>query len=107
MDLGEWILEYVIFGVQAIALSNDDAIDTAFGTAQTVTDTLITALDVHVTSATSSITIAGTPATDDVIYFQIYRDADAGGDTLAVDARALGVNAVHRIEHRTFSLLKP
>ena len=81
----------VIWGVQAVALGNDDAIDTAFGTAQTVTDTLITADDVHVTSATASITVSGTPALGDIVYFQIYRDADAGGDTLAVDARLLKV----------------
>jgi len=81
----------VIWGAQAVALGNDDAIDTAFGTAQVVTDTLITALDVHTSSATASITVSGTPVLGDIVYFQIYRDADAGGDTLAVDARLLKV----------------
>ena len=33
----------------------------------------------------------GTPALNRPIQFQVYRDADAGGDTLATDARLLGV----------------
>lgn len=81
----------VIWGIRGVALGNDDPFDTAFGTAQTVTDTLITAEDVHITSATSAVTIAGTPAEGDTVVFQVYRDADAGGDTLAVDARLVGV----------------
>lgn len=81
----------VIWGLQGLALSNDDALDAAFGTAQTVTDTLLTAGDVHFTSATSAVTIAGTPAENDLVVFQAYRDANAGGDTLAVDAQLIGV----------------
>jgi hypothetical protein len=81
----------VIWGIQGRALADDDALDIAFGTAQTVTDTLLAANDMHTTSATSAITLGGTPAANRPIQFQIYRDADAGGDTLAVDARLLGV----------------
>jgi hypothetical protein len=81
----------VIWGLQGLALSNDDALDQAFGTAQTATDTLISAGDVHWTSATSAVTIAGSPAAEDLVTFQVYRDADAGGDTLGVDAKLLGL----------------
>jgi hypothetical protein len=84
----------VVWGIQGRSLANDDALDTAFGTAQTVTDTLLAANDMHITSATSAITLGGTPAANTPIQFQIYRDADAGGDTLAVDARLLGVEIV-------------
>ena len=81
----------VVWGVQGIALSEGDAIDTAYGTAKTVTDTITTANDVHVSAATAAITIGGTPALGDVIYVQVYRDADAVGDTCAVDARLIGI----------------
>lgn len=81
----------VIWGCAALARSNDDALDTALGTAQTVTDTLITANDEHLTSATSAITIGGTPAKADNLYIRVYRDADAGGDTLNADARLIAV----------------
>jgi hypothetical protein len=81
----------VIWGVHGLASSNDDALDTAYGTAQEVTDTLITANDCHVTSVTSALTIAGSPVAGDFVNFRIYRKAAAGGDTLGVDARLLGV----------------
>jgi hypothetical protein len=81
----------VIWGIQGRAFANDDALDTAHGTAQTATDTLLAADDMHVSAATSAVTIGGTPAANTPIQFQVYRDADAGGDTLAVDARLLGV----------------
>lgn len=81
----------VVWALQAVAVSDDDAMDVAFGSAQAVTDTLLAVDDCHVTAATAAITVGGTPATGDLVYFQVYRDAAAGGDTLAVDARLLGV----------------
>jgi hypothetical protein len=80
-----------VWAIQGQAFADDDALDTAFGTAQTVTDTLLAADDMHISAATSAVTIGGTPAANRPIQFQVYRDADAGGDTLAVDARLLGV----------------
>ena len=81
----------MIWGLQGRAYADDDTLDTSFGTAQTVTDTLLATNDMHVTSATSAITIAGTPAANRPILFQLYRDAAAGGDTIGSDARLLGV----------------
>jgi hypothetical protein len=81
----------VAWGIQGRAFANDDALDTAAGTAQLVTDTLIAANDMHVTSATSAVTIGGTPAANTPIQFTIYRDVSDAADTLGVDARLLGV----------------
>lgn len=81
----------VVWGIQGLAVGNDDALDAAFGTAQTVTDTGGTTDDLYITAATSAVTIAGTPAAGDMVIFQVYRDADNGSDTLAVDARLHGV----------------
>jgi hypothetical protein len=81
----------VAWGIQGRAFANDDALDTAAGTAQLVTDTLITANDMHITSATSAVTIGGTPAANTPIQFTIYRDVSDAADDLAVDARLLGV----------------
>ena len=81
----------VIWGAAAVALSNDDALDTALGTAQTVTDTLLATGDVHTTSATSAITVGGTPAKGDMLFLRVYRDADAGGDTLGADAKLIAI----------------
>lgn len=78
----------VIWTLAGRALADDDAIDTAFGTAQSATDTLIAAGDMHITSATAAITIAGTPTTTTPIQFLVTRDI---ADTLAVDARLIGI----------------
>ena len=85
----------VVWGIQGVALSNDDAIDTAFGTAQTVTDTLIATNDMHVSAATSAVTIGGTLAANTPIQFTIYRDVSDAGDDLGVDARLLGVEIIY------------
>ena len=79
----------VVFELRGIALSNDDALDTAFGTGQTSTDTLIAAGDVHVGPESSAITIGGTPAAGDIVFFQIRRVP--ASDTLGVDARLIGI----------------
>jgi hypothetical protein len=81
----------VIWGLQGRAYADDDALDTAFGTAQTVADTLLAANDMHITSSTGAITIDGTPTANCPLLLQLYRDAVAAGDTLGSDARLLGV----------------
>lgn len=81
----------VIWGIQAVATSEGDPLDVAYGTAQTVTDTLTTAGDNHTTSYTSAVTIGGTPAEADMVSFQVYRDANNISDTLAVDAKLIAV----------------
>lgn len=82
----------VSWGLQAVALSNDDAADAAFGTAQYANDEGGTTNDIYVSPETSAITIAGTPAAEDWVVFQVLRKADDGtNDTLAIDATLLGV----------------
>lgn len=81
----------VIWALQGVSYANDDAVDAAWGTAQTVTDTLTATGDVCITSATSAITLAGTPAAGEPVQFRVYRDADAAGDTIAADVSLLGV----------------
>lgn len=81
----------VIWGLQGVAISDDDVLDAAFGTAQTVTDGVTAAGDLMQSAETGAITIGGTPASLDLVIFQVYRDAANGSDTLAVDARLHGV----------------
>jgi hypothetical protein len=81
----------VVWALEAVALSNDDAADTAFGTAQQIADTGGTTNDIYVTSETPAITIAGTPAAEDFVVFQVKRVVADASDTLAVDARLHGV----------------
>jgi len=81
-----------IFGLQGVAIGDGDTIDVVYGTAITVTDAGIgTVEDQQVSAVSGAITIAGSPAVDQQTYFQLYRDANAGGDTFTGDARVLGV----------------
>ena len=86
----------VVWTLAGVSLSNDDAIDTAFGTAQSSSDTLITAVDIHEGPESSAITIAGTPAAGDITYFQVSRDV--GTDTLGVDAKLIGIKLIYTID---------
>ncbi len=81
----------VVWGIQAVAISDDDLIDAAFGTAQTVTDGVTATTDVMQSAFTSAMTIGGTPAEGDLVCFQVYRDADNGSDTAAGDAKLIGI----------------
>lgn len=81
----------VVWDLQGVAVSNDDAIAVAFGTAQTSTDTGGTTNDLYASPETAAITIAGTPAAEDMVFFRLSRVTGNGSDTMAVDARLHGV----------------
>lgn len=81
----------VAWGLAAYSFSDDDAMDTAVSGQQVVTDTLITANDMHITAESSAITIGGTPAEGDAVYFELTREVANGSDTLGVDAKLIGI----------------
>lgn len=85
----------VVWGIQGVAIGDDDVLDAAFGTAVTVTDAQTAQGDLMKSAETSAITIAGTPAAGDWVVFQVYRDAANGSDTLAGDARLHGVTVFY------------
>lgn len=91
----------VVWAAQGVAFSDDDALDSAFGTAQTVTDGVTAAGDVMESAFTSAMTIAGTPAAEDLVCFQIYRDAASGSDTLAADAKLIAVRIKYTVNAGT------
>ena len=82
----------VEWGLKGRSLSDDDAIDSAFGTEQVITDTVLAGTngDIHVTAATPAITIGNTPALNDVCAFEVHRNTD-GTDDMAEDAWLFGI----------------
>ena len=81
----------VAWALAGIAVTNDATINTAFGTAA-VTTALAhsgTSNDLMVSVESGAITIAGSPSTDDVCFFQISRDVSADNQSGA--ARLIGV----------------
>ncbi len=84
----------VAFGLQGVAVSDADTIDTAWsgGTPIVVTDDAQTAAeDLYVSVESAAVTIGGTPADDDVCYFRIFRDVSDANDDMTEDARLIGV----------------
>jgi len=81
----------VAWQLAGIAVSNDDTINTAFGT-QVATTALAfsgTSNDLMVSAESGAVTIAGSPAANDMCFFQINRDTSADDQT--GNARLLGV----------------
>lgn len=85
----------VVWQLQAIARSDDDAMDVAFGTAISVTDTGGTTNDLYMAPESTAVSIAGSPAENDVVQFQISRLATNASDTLAIDARLHGIKIIY------------
>jgi hypothetical protein len=77
----------VTWGIQGRSFADDDAIDQAFGTGVTVTDTLLATGDIHITSATAAVTLTGAGA-GELVQLRVYRDI---ADTLNADARLIAV----------------
>ena len=79
------------FVLQGVALADNGDLNTAFGTAVGPTAKAMsgTANDLAVTAESGAVTIAGSPSTDEYVFFQISRDVSA--DDLTADAKLLGV----------------
>lgn len=78
-----------VWKMSAGAISSGEAADAAFGTAQGITGTLAVTGSIVETSATSAVTIANTPAENDLVTFQFSRAASQG--TLTGDAKLIHV----------------
>lgn len=81
----------VAWAIRALALSDDDAMDVAFGAAVQVTDTGGTTNDLYRSPETPAFTPAGPAASGDVVVLEVFRAATDVADTLAIDARLHGV----------------
>ena len=81
----------VVLGVKALARSNDDPIDTVWGTEITVSDTLIATDDVHISADSAALTVGGTVAEGDIAFFNLARKTGDASDTLSADMQLLEV----------------
>lgn len=78
--------------LQGVAVSDGDTIDVAYGTAIVVTDDAQgTAEDQYVTAESGAVTIAGTPAADDMVFFRVGRDVSDANDDMTQDMRLKGI----------------
>ena len=79
------------WALQAVALADNGDLNTAFGTAVAPTAKAMsgTSNDLAVTAESGAVTIAGSPSTDEYVFFQIFRDVSE--DDLNADAKLLGI----------------
>jgi len=79
------------WGLSGVAIADDDSCNTAFGTQVVATAKAHsgTSNDLDVSAESGAVTIAGSPSTDEQVFFQISRDVSA--DDLNADARLLGI----------------
>lgn len=85
----------VVWQFEIFAAANDDALDTAVGTAVTVTDTGGTTGDFYQADVSAAITPSNTPAKQDWLFVRVSRLATNGSDTMAVDAHLIGVEVYY------------
>ena len=79
------------WGLSGVAIADNDSCNTAFGTQVVATAKAHsgTANDLDVAAESGAVTIAGSPSTDEQVFFQISRDVSA--DDLNADAKLLGI----------------
>jgi hypothetical protein len=77
----------VTWAIQGRSYADADTIDQAWGTAISVTDTLLATGDIHITAATAAITLAGAGA-GELVQLRVYRDVS---DNLSADAQLIAV----------------
>lgn len=82
----------VAWGLQGVAVSDNEASDASWGTAVVVTDDAQSAaLEILTTSESGAITIGGTPAEGDIVFFRVFRDVSDANDDMTEDARLIGI----------------
>ena len=81
----------VVWTLAGTALADNGSLNTAFGTAVATTAKAHsgTANDLNVTAESGAVTIAGSPSTDEFVFFEIKRDVSE--DNFSADAKLLGI----------------
>lgn len=89
----------VTWGVRAIGYANSDVLGGgSWGTQVVVTDASLGVVnDLHISSETGAVTVGNTPTENDLVVFEITRNATAGTDTFTQDAKLLGVKIFYNV----------
>lgn len=91
----------VAWALQGVAVSDNETIDVAYGTAVVVNDVAQGAVEeLYISPESSAVTIAGTPSAGDMVIFRIFRDVSDADDDLSADARLLAVQIFYTVDAR-------
>lgn len=77
----------IVWSLQGLACGDADSMNASFGSVANQVDTGGTADALYISPESPAVTIGGTPAENDMVFFRISRNATHVNDTLAVDAR--------------------
>jgi hypothetical protein len=88
----------VVWGIQATAFANGDALDASWGAQVTVPDTGGTANTIYISDNSPAFTVAGTPGPEEFVMFRVARNPGDAADTLAVDARLQGIKLYYTVD---------
>ncbi len=92
----------VAWALQAVGVSDNETIDVAYGTAIVVTDDAQGAIEELLVAAESAaLTIAGTLADEDEVFFRIFRDVSDANDDMTQDAKLLGIKLFYTTDAGT------
>ncbi len=91
----------VVWGVQGLAVSDADSINAAYGTPVEVTDTGGAADTLYKSPEIAAITLSGSPAQHDTVFFRVYRKAADAADSLSADARLHGLTLFYTSDAAT------
>lgn len=82
----------VVMKLEGVAVGDNDTIDVAYGTAVSLLDDAQGAInEMLVSPESTAITIAGSPAVDQLCYFRIGRNVSDSNDDMAGDCRLHGI----------------
>jgi hypothetical protein len=87
----------VVWGAQALSISNGDQISGAFSATAFATGSVTGNNLLSITNSSNLNSLTGTITANRLALLQIYRDAANAQDTLSVDARLLGVEVIYNI----------
>ena len=92
----------VSWALQGVSMPDNSTIDVVYGTAIVVDDACQSAAEeLYVTAESGVVTIAGTPADDDLCYFRVFRDVSDANDTATEDARLIGIKLFYTTDALT------
>lgn len=81
-----------VWGIVAGSIGDNETGGNTLGSSVTVEDVGLNDTNkVAITAATAAITVGGTPSAGHLVWFKVYRDADASADNMSGDARLIGV----------------
>ncbi len=88
----------VAWAIQLLSLDDNDAIDSAWGTAIVVADDAQGAAgEVLISAATADITPGGTASAPELLFVRVFRDVSDANDDMTEDARLLGVKLLYTV----------